>query len=77
MSNIHSNSPLYAQIADQLRSNIRTEKWQEGERIPTEFDLCDIYHVSRIMSEQKELSSKNLVPILANIPLLSKGLLRN
>jgi DNA-binding GntR family transcriptional regulator len=63
MSNIHSNSPLYAQIADQLRSNIRTEKWQEGERIPTEFDLCDIYHVSRITIRKAidELVRENLL----------------
>ncbi|ASN05651.1 GntR family transcriptional regulator [Virgibacillus necropolis] len=40
--------PLYAQIADQLRLNIQTEKWAEGQRIPTEMELCEHYHVSRI-----------------------------
>lgn len=55
--------PLYAQIADQLRANIQTEKWQEGERIPTEMDLCDIYHVSRITIRKAidELVSENLL----------------
>ncbi|PWU69147.1 GntR family transcriptional regulator [Gracilibacillus dipsosauri] len=40
--------PLYAQIADDMRLNIQTEKWPEGERIPTEMELCSMYHVSRI-----------------------------
>lgn len=59
----NSAYPLYAQIADQLRSNIQTEKWQEGERIPTEMDLCDIYHVSRITIRKAidELVSENLL----------------
>lgn len=55
--------PLYAQIADQLRANIQTEKWQEGERIPTEMELCEIYHVSRITIRKaiNELVSENLL----------------
>lgn len=40
--------PFYLQIAEEMRTNIRIEKWKEGEKIPTELDLCDIYHVSRI-----------------------------
>lgn len=40
--------PYYIQISDELRSNIQIEKWQEGEKIPTEMELCEIYHVSRI-----------------------------
>ncbi|SHF21005.1 transcriptional regulator, GntR family [Seinonella peptonophila] len=43
-----SNIPLYVQIAEHLRDNIKIGKWKEGERIPTEKDLCDIYNVSRI-----------------------------
>ena len=42
------NLPLYVQIADDLRTNIRTEKWTEGTKIPTENELCEIYSVSRI-----------------------------
>lgn len=42
------NQPLYVQVADEMRNNIRIEKWQEGHKIPTEFELCDIFHVSRI-----------------------------
>lgn len=43
-----SNEPLYLKIACDLRSNITIEKWKEGERIPTEMELCEIFHVSRI-----------------------------
>lgn len=43
-----SKIPLYVQIAEHLRDNIKIGKWKEGERIPTEKDLCDIYNVSRI-----------------------------
>ena len=55
--------PLYAQIADDMRLNIQTEKWPEGERIPTKMELCDIYHVSRITIRKAidELMKENLL----------------
>lgn len=55
--------PLYAQIADELRLNIQTEKWQEGNRIPTEMELCEMYHVSRITIRKAidELVKENLL----------------
>ncbi|MDT2833534.1 GntR family transcriptional regulator [Vagococcus carniphilus] len=40
--------PLYIQVAEEMRNNIRTDKWLPNTKIPTEYDLCDIYHVSRI-----------------------------
>lgn len=43
-----SNEPLYLKIASDLRNNITIEKWKEGERIPTEIELCELFHVSRI-----------------------------
>lgn len=44
----NSAVPLYVQIAERLRDNIRIGKWKEGDKIPTEVDLCNIYNVSRI-----------------------------
>jgi GntR family transcriptional regulator len=41
-------SPLYSQIADDLRFKIVSGEWGDGEKIPPELDLCDIYSVSRI-----------------------------
>lgn len=62
---LDSNSayPLYAQIADQLRLNIRTEKWREGQKIPTEMELCEYYYVSRITIRKAidELVRENLL----------------
>lgn len=40
--------PLYVQIAEQLRDYIKMGKWKEGDKIPTEFELCEIFNVSRI-----------------------------
>lgn len=59
----NNNLPLYIQIADKMRENIRIGKWKEGEKIPTEYQLCDIYHVSRITirSALDELVSENLL----------------
>lgn len=58
-----SSYPLYAQIADNLRLNIRSSKWKEGEKIPTEMELCDYYHVSRITVRKaiEELVNENLL----------------
>lgn len=55
--------PYYLQIADDMRSNIRIEKWKEGEKIPTEHALCEIYHVSRITARKAidELVKDNLL----------------
>lgn len=63
MINKQTPYPLYAQIADQLRLNIQTEKWMEGQRIPTEMELCEQYHVSRITVRKAidELVRENLL----------------
>ena len=58
-----SNIPLYSQIARELRENIRNGDWSEGQRIPTEMDLCDQYHVSRITIRKaiEQLTQENLL----------------
>lgn len=55
--------PLYVQIANEMRNNIRIEKWHAGSKIPTEFELCDLYHVSRITIRAaiEELVKENLL----------------
>jgi len=40
--------PLYRQLADQLRSDIRLELYPAGSRVPTEGALCRRYQVSRV-----------------------------
>lgn len=58
-----NNIPLYVQIADKMRENIRTNQWTAGMKIPTEFELCDIFHVSRITIRKaiEELAHENLL----------------
>ncbi|MGM0123089.1 GntR family transcriptional regulator [Enterococcus sp. AZ194] len=58
-----STIPLYLKVAEEMRKNIRTEKWREGEKIPTEYELCEIYHVSRITVRKalEELVRDNLL----------------
>lgn len=46
-----------------MRENIRIEKWKPGDKIPTEFELCDLFHVSRITVRAaiNELVKENLL----------------
>lgn len=59
----NKNLPLYIQVANKMRDNIRIGKWERGKQIPTEYQLCDIYHVSRITirSAIEELVKENLL----------------
>ncbi len=55
--------PLYIQIAEHLKDNIRIGKWKEGDKIPSEKELCEIYNVSRITIRKAidELVKQNLL----------------
>jgi GntR family transcriptional regulator len=44
--------PLYHQVEAALRERILNNEWGAGTRIPTEDELCDFYHVSRITVRQ-------------------------
>lgn len=39
--------PLYIQIADELRAGILSRRWQPGDQLPSEPQLCREYSVSR------------------------------
>ncbi|WP_303753699.1 GntR family transcriptional regulator [Enterococcus sp. S86.2] len=60
---MYNGLPIYLQVADELRKNIQIEKWKEGEKIPTEMELCEIYHTSRITIRNaiEELVKENLL----------------
>jgi len=47
-----SGVPLYRQVAAILRQRIEDEIYRPGERIPTEFELCDQFGMSRISVRQ-------------------------
>jgi len=57
------SEPLYMQIYNQLREDILTLKYPAGSQLPTEKELCDMFHVSRI-------TSKNALNILADDNLI-------
>jgi GntR family transcriptional regulator, arabinose operon transcriptional repressor len=41
-------TPLYSQVRDYVLDQIRTGKWREGRRLPSENQLCKQFDVSRI-----------------------------
>ena len=41
------NTPLYVQIADELRNNIRQKTYQPGDKLPTEKNLSERFKVNR------------------------------
>lgn len=43
-----TSEPLYALVARDLRRKIIGGTWRPGDRIPSEHELCNDYHVSRI-----------------------------
>jgi len=49
---INSTEPLYLQIYNRLRDDIHAKKYSANERLPTEKELCQMYHVSRITSKK-------------------------
>jgi len=40
--------PLYHQLREALLASMREGRWQEGDMIPTEREICEAYKVSRI-----------------------------
>ena len=43
-----SSIPLYQQLYHSLVQKIKQGEWKQGERIPSESQLCELYHVSRV-----------------------------
>lgn len=55
--------PLYLQISNILKDKIIKQEYEQGDRIPSEKDLQDLYGVSRITARQaiQELEQDNMV----------------
>lgn len=47
MLNQNSATPLYLQLCDLILSEIKNGKYKEGEKIPSELELCEQYNLSR------------------------------
>lgn len=40
-------TPVYGKIVDDVRRRIESEQWQEGQKLPGERELCNLYGVAR------------------------------
>ncbi len=63
MVNHNSSVPLYLQLAADLEEAIYNKEYSDGEKLPSENQLCKMYNVSRITVRQalSKLEQKNLV----------------
>ena len=39
--------PLYQQLVELLKEEIHVGRYKQGQKLPTELELCKLYHVSR------------------------------
>ena len=63
MINHDSSVPLYLQLEAVLEAAIQNKEYKDGEKLPSENQLCKMYSVSRITVRQalSKLEQKNLV----------------
>ena len=48
MPGTNNTMPLYLQVKERIRSSIAAREYRNGEKLPTEMELCQQYQVSRI-----------------------------
>lgn len=65
MINRDSNLPLYIQLADLLREQIKNGEIKEGDKLPSESEMIEKYHLGR-------LTVRDALSILVNEGLLEK-----
>jgi GntR family transcriptional regulator len=83
--NLTSHIPYYIQLMELLKDQILNKKWQPGEQIPGEQDLCDTYGISRTVVRQalRELELEGLINrrkgkgTFVTEPKISEGLIQN
>ena len=83
--NFYSHIPYYIQLMDLLKDQILNKKWQPGEQIPGEQDLCDTYGISRTVVRQalRELELEGVINrrkgkgTYISEPKISEGLIQN
>jgi len=83
--NLNSHIPYYIQLMELLKDQILNKKWQPGEQIPGEQDLCDTYGISRTVVRQalRELELEGLINrrkgkgTFVTEPKISEGLIQN
>ena len=55
--------PLYQQLAELLKEEIHAGRYKQGQKLPTELELCELYHVSRntVRGALQQLEKENLL----------------
>ena len=55
--------PLYQQISELLKEEIHAGRYKQGQKLPTELELCKLYHVSRntVRGALQQLEKENLL----------------
>ncbi len=58
-----ANIPYYQQLMDIIKTRIGNKEWSPGEKISSEHELCDKYHISRSVIRQalKELEIEGII----------------
>jgi len=82
--NFESHIPYYIQLMEILKENIKQKKWQPGEQIPGEQDLCELYKISRTVVRQtlRELELEGVINrrkgkgTFISLPKISEGLIQ-
>ena len=59
----NSSTPLYAQVKERLKELIQSGAYPEGSKLPSEKELCEKYHVSRITVRKaiEQLESNGMI----------------
>ena len=59
----NSSTPLYTQVKDRLKELIQSGAYPEGSKLPSEKELCEKYHVSRITVRKaiEQLESNGMI----------------
>lgn len=63
MNKMVTGIALYNQLKLKIREKIERGDWQEGQKIPTEKELCDMFNVSRVTARKaiNDLQDENLL----------------
>lgn len=64
--NRHNSIPLYLQVISQLVKKINNNEWENGEKLPTEKELSDIFGVS-LITIRKALQELNMQGMIYKI----------
>ena len=68
-------TPVYGKIVDDVRSRIESGQWREGQKLPGERELCNLYGVARgtLKAAFSELQKAGLIRQVREAELMWKS----